>query len=208
MTENGMGFGISSDLKANNKIPFKGGIQKGYLTSVKSYEKTSKKGEVYDVLEFSYTDLNNEATHETVEFAIKPDDAKFGDKMLALNKRIKHIYEAFKPMPDGLGNGAKSFSEFFGLVAKAFNENGKDGSPIFKMEDKFIPVFIKFTYYNNNLGTPYAPNFIEVIKQGKETTLVIDKRYDSIEQIAKTGGLPGLGATLPNASADMSDWLD
>ena len=183
-TVEGTSFGISEDLSASNKVPFKSGIQMGILTNVKGYKKTSKKGEEYEVLEFTFVDLKNEATYEKVEFATKASDVKAADKQKAMNIRIKHIYEAYQPFPTGgLGDGAKSWLEFFEIVAKAFNENGKDNTPIYKKDGKYIPVHLKFTYFNNQLGFPYSPNFIDVVKEGRETILRIDKNYDQLEQI-------------------------
>ena len=63
------------------------------------------------------------------------------------------------------------------LIAKAFNE-GKEGSPIYKTEGKYVTVWLKFTYFNNDLGFPYSPNFIELVREGKETNLVIDLKYE------------------------------
>ena len=205
-TQDGMNFGISEDLSASNKVPFKSGIQVGILTSVKGHKKTSKKGEEYEVLEFNFVDLKNEASYEKIEFAIKPSDVKGADKQKAMNIRIKHIYEAYQPFPaGGLGNGAKNWLEFFEAVAKGFNENGKDGTPIYKKDGKYIPVHLKFTYFNNQLGFPYSPNFIDVVKEGRETILRIDKNYDQLEQIeAKPknaiapGGSPVFGGVTSN----------
>jgi hypothetical protein len=200
------GFGITEDLQASNKIPFKGGIQKGVLTGVTSYEKTSKKGQVFDVLEFKFVDLKNEATFEKIEFAVDANDAKATDKTKALNIRIKHIYEVFAPFPkDGIGTTATNWVEYFAMIAKAFNENGEGTTPIFKSAGKLIPVYLKFTYFNNVLGLPYSPNFIEVIKEGRETNLTIDKRYDVIEQVEmpkKAAGLPNLGTPASNNDFD------
>lgn len=183
-TQEGMGFGISQDLSASNKIPFKSGIHVGFLTSVKGYKKTSKKGEEYEVLEFTFVDTKNEATFEKVEFAVKQGDIKYAAKQTAMNVRIKHIYETYKPFPaDGLGSKATSWLNFFEIVAKAFNENGDGGTPIFKKEGKYVPVHLKFTYFNNQIGFPYSPNFIETVKEGKETLLRIDLQFDQMEQV-------------------------
>lgn len=189
------GFGISEDLSASNKIPFKSGIHVGFLTSVKGHRKTSKKGEEYDVLEFNFVDIKGEASFEKLEFAIKQGDAKFADKQKAMNIRIKHIYEAYKPFPTGgLGNGAKSWLEFFEIVAKGFNENGEGNTPIFKKDGKYIPVHLKFTYYNNQIGFPYSPNFIETVKEGRETLLRIDLQYDQMEQVQPKAKANSIGA--------------
>lgn len=189
-----MGFGINTELEASNKIPFKAGLQQGYLIGVKAYNKISKKGEAYDALEFNFVDLKNEASFDKIEFAVdraKDVNAKNvrGGKELAMNVRIKHIYEAYAPFPAaGLGYGATSWLDYFQKIAKAFNENGKDNTPIFKEEGKFIQMHLKFTYFNNNLGFPYSPNFIERVKEGKATNLVIDLNYDVVVQVAKTAG--------------------
>lgn len=186
-----MGFGIKQDLEASNKIPFKAGLQKGLLMGVKAYNKTSKKAgaKSYDVLEFAFSDLKGEASYDKLEFEVdreKDINTKNirGGKELAMNVRIKHIYEAYQPTPvEGLGFGATSWLNYFERIAKAFNTNGKDGSPIFKNESGFIPVHLKFTYFNNQLGLPYSPNFIEKVKEGKETNLVIDLNFDVIKQV-------------------------
>lgn len=202
------GFGITEELQASNKIPFKAGIQKGVLTDVIAYEKTSKKGQVFNVLEFKFVDLKNEATFEKIEFEVNSNDTKSTEKTKALNIRIKHIYEAFTTFPkDGIGTTATNWIEYFKMIADAFNTNGKENTPIFKLEGKLIPIYLKFTYFNNILGLPYSPNFVEVIKEGKETNLTIDKRYDIIEQIEmpKKGGLPTLGTPIAT-NADFDEF--
>jgi hypothetical protein len=205
------GFGISEDLQSGNAIPFKAGIQKGLLVSVKGYNKANKKGDKnYDVLEFKYVSLDNIATYTKIEFAVEREkDIKNGvkgGKEKAMNIRIKHIYEAYQSCPtEGLGFGATSWLDYFQRIAKAFNEN-KAGQPIFKIEGKYIPVWLKFTYFNNDLGFPYSPNFIETIKEGKDTNLIIDFKFDQITQIevkkpAGMGNDPGAGV-FGSPSAD------
>lgn len=184
------GFGISNDLQAGNKIPFKPGIQKGMLVGVKAFSKTSKKGDAYDVLEFNFVSLDNIANYSKMEFAV--DRAKDvnkntqvkGGKEKAMNVRIKHIYEAYKKFPEaGLGHGATSWANYFELIAKSFNEGGVENTPIYKVEGKMVAVWLKFTYFNNELGFPYSPNFIELVKEGKETNLVVDIKFDQIKQV-------------------------
>ena len=74
--EGGMSFGITEDLSASNKTPFKPGIQAGALTEVKAYEKVSKKGDKYEVLEFLFVDLKGVATYDKIEFAVTDGDEK------------------------------------------------------------------------------------------------------------------------------------
>lgn len=200
------GFGITEELQSTNTIPFKPGIQKGLLVDVKSYNKESKKGEKYDVLEFKFVDLNNEASYDKIEFAVdRAEDINAkgvrGGKEKALNIRVKHIYEIYSSLPKGgLGHGATSWANYFDLIAEAFNKNGKDSTPIYKSEGKYIPVWLKFTYYNNNLGFPYSPNFIEKYKDNKESNLFIDKNYESIEQTTKNKNAPASGSVFGGVS--------
>ena len=213
------GFGISEDLQSGNAIPFKSGIQKGLLIGVKGYNKLSKKGDKnYDVLEFKFVSLDNVATYSKVEFAVEREkDVKNGvkgGKEKAVNVRIKHIYEAYKdfaPFPkDGLGHGATSWLNYFERIATAFNTGGKDSTPIFKTEGKYIPIWLKFTYFNNDLGLPYSPNFIEVIKEGKDTNLVIDIKFDQVNQteVKKPAGMDtNLGGTSFASNDDFNEFL-
>ena len=207
-----MEFGITADLKSTNTAAFKAGIQKGFLTSVKCEQRQNKKDETapFTVLVFSFVDLEGARKYDHVEWVVNGEDAKAKDKVKASNVRIKHIFESYLTFPtNGIGVTAKSWEEYFNAIVKAFETMGKDGKPIFKTEEgKFIPIWLKFTYFNNKLGFPYSPNFIEKIKEGKETTLAIDKRYDIIEQTdAKSpmGGHPGLdGNAVPD---DISNFL-
>lgn len=193
-------FGVTSETQSKNSTPFKAGFTKSVLVGVKKEEigKTDK----YTVLTFTFKDMAGDKTYRHSEFMVKPDDTNREKKTNGLNVRIKHIFEAFAPFPTGgIGVGATSWEDFFDKVANAFN-TGNNGKPVFNRieADKEIPVIVWLkTIYDkkNNLGFPLSPNFIERVKtesQVEPLTLVIDKRYDKIEQTdAKaTGDIMGV----------------
>lgn len=181
-------FGISTETKSKNSTPFNPGITKGILTDVKKEEvgKTDK----YLVLTFTFKDVEGNRTYRHSEFTVKSTDDKKDVKVNGLNVRIKHIYEAFAPFPaTGLGMGATSWDQFFGMVESAFN-TGNNGKPIYVREEaeKKIPVvtWLKLVYdKKDNLTFPMFPNFIERITEANTNapkTIVIDKKFDRLEQ--------------------------
>lgn len=183
-------FGIDSNLEASNVVGFgKGGIFQAVLRQVK-YHEIGKKNK-YMVLDFVFTDLEKIRTFTHREFIPKRDD-KFAKKVDYFNKRMKHLIEAYMKYPEGGIGKFKTFEEFLEGVAKFFN-TGKEGKPIFKEDINLIPIWIKLTFFNNNLGFPIFPNFIEKVRAGKETTLYIDKKFDSIEQAESKSGSTGSG---------------
>jgi len=184
-------FGISSELESSNVVGFpKGGIYQGVLREV-VYHEIGKKDK-YMVLDFKFSDAENVRKFTHREFIPKQDD-KFTKKIEQFSKRVKHIIEAYMPYPQAGIGAFTSIEGFFEGVAKFFN-TGKAGTPIFKDENKFILVHIKLTFFNNNLGFPLFPNFIDPYKAGKETVLYIDLRKgDKVEQSDSTStGLPGM----------------
>lgn len=210
MSEN-IEFGIDSNLESSRDAQFpKGGIYGGYLTKV-AYEEIPKKDNPdikFDTLSFYFTDVEGRKYKHT-EWAVKSDDADARVKAVkAQNIKIKHIFEAFQPVPtEGLGKGAKDWKEFFSKIAEQFN-TGKGGKAIFEMDNSgkmvCIPVWFKLTYYRDNLGFPYSPNFIER-NMGKASLLTINPTYDTIEYQKKNNenlasGLPGAQSGIPGTS--------
>lgn len=209
----GMSLGIGSDLNVKNTTPFNPGIQKGYLSEVKQ-EQIGKKEEKYDVLVFIFKDLAGDRTYRHTEFPVKSDDAKRDVKLQGLNKRIGHIYTEFTPMPkEGLGMGAKNFKDLFTKIADAFN-TGNNGKPIYMREEseKKLPIitWLKLTVDGkNNIGFPLSPNFIERVKENnvnEARTLVIDKKFDKMEQTDKAQATTGVMGGAPGAIAAKDDF--
>lgn len=209
--EGGMSFGISADIQVKNSTPFTPGISKGYLSEVKQEE--IGKEEKYNVLTFVFKDAQGDRTYRHSEFPIKDNDDKRDTKLQGLYKRLGHIYTEFAPMPkEGLGNGATSFQDFFSKIATAFN-TGNNGKPIYIKEesaDKKLPVltWLKLTVdKRDNIGFPLSPNFIERIKDNniqEPRTLVIDKKFDKIEQSgnASKATTPVMGGASGAIAAD------
>lgn len=205
------GFGITQETKSENRVPFLAGINKGMLVSVE--KKLKGKENAYTVLAFTFKDVENIRTFEHVEWTLNIDDEKFDVKMNGMNSRIKHLYEIYKPFPsEGIGTKAKNFDEFFDAVVTAFNTHD-DGGKIFtyKKENKelFKVIWLK-TVYNKKgeINFPLSPNFVELIKennQNQSKVLVIDKRYDKIEQpnVERQGG-----AMMPNGLPTSNDGFE
>ncbi len=202
-----MNFGITADLKSNNNTPFIAGLHKGVLISVKAEE--IGQDVKYKVISFTYKDLENVRTYKKSEFAIEGNDVDFAKKLEAFNIRIKHIFETYSKFPEGgIGTTAKTFEEYLNMIELAFTK-GRDGKPIFTKDisDKqsFLPVWMKLTYNKKNeIGFPYRPNFTELISESnvdKPKTLVIDKKFDIMEQKdgANNAATPPTPSALPTA---------
>lgn len=182
-------FGISQETKSKNQVPFQPTeqhpITKGYLVDVYPDTREMKKDKsTRQVLVFEFKDAEKIRTHYHTEWDLDPSDEDFQSRMDGLNSRIKHIYEEFAAFPvEGVGNKATNFEEFFAAVAEAFNKNGKDGTPIYKD----VLIWIKVSYNVSGgakaqLGFPLFPNFIEKYRQGKDTTLWLNKKYETLKQ--------------------------
>lgn len=187
-------FGITEETKSKNLVPFKvtkeHPLNVGFLTKVIVEEIEKKDQSKTNALVFYFTDEKNERSHREVEWILDETDAKFTDKLNALQSRIKHIYEEFAPFPKGgIGTKAKDMLEFLKEIEIAFNIN-KDGKAIFTN----IPIWIKLTYWKGNLKFPYSPNFIEKVKvigdKRKETLLTVNPKYDKVENDADSSNKP------------------
>lgn len=202
MTENVESFGVTTDTKSKNSTPFTGGIHRAYITEIKKEE--IGKDTKYNVLTFLVSDVEGIRTYRHSEFIPTIENARLFAKQgeseqdalnrmkNMLNVRIKHIWEAFAPFPaSGVGVGAASWDDFFQKVSDAFN-TGREGKSIFTKDsgDKQIPVsvWLKLVYNKkNSITMPMSPNFIEKITEATATTpktIVIDKKFDKIEQSA------------------------
>lgn len=204
-------FGVTVDTKSKNSTPFNGGITKGILTEVKK-ELVGKSDTKYLVLTFVFKDVEGNRTYRHSEFAVIGGE-NIDKRKNGLNVRLKHIYEAFSPFPTaGIGIGATSWEDFFDKTALAFN-TGNAGKPIFFREEaeKKIPIvaFLKLVYdKKDNLQFPLSPNFIERVtadNTASPKTLIIDKKYDRIEQAGTTTASTGMMGNngLANAKDDF-----
>lgn len=200
-------FGITEETKSNNQVPFQPNeakpITRGFLTSVSVEDRELKSDKSKkSVLVFKFIDEERKRHHNHIEWELDPNDEKFDAKLEAMQVRIKHIYEGFKPFSGSLGAGATNSLEFFNAIAKEFNEGLVDGdkkSPIYTNRG----IWIKAIYSTNpkfakgGLQLPYSPNFIEPIVAGKASTLQINKTYETlIQPTAKTvtpSDMPNLG---------------
>lgn len=205
-------FGITEETKSKNAVPFKvttaHPINAGFLIKVAFEEITKKDETTTTALVFYFEDEKKERSHREVEWVLDEDDAKFAAKLAAFQSRMKHIYEEFAPFPKaGIGTDAENMTDFYKALETAFNKNGKEGQPIFQN----VPIWIKLTWYKGNLKFPYAPNFIEKIrisadgKTRKETNLVINPKFDVMDNDAKSGSTNAADAELP---ADPSSFTE
>lgn len=204
----GGGFGIGADLESSNNFSFpKGGIYGAVLKKASFHEiEIGKEKTKTNVLDFEFSDLDNKRKFTHREFIPERND-KYDKSLEGFNKRIKHIVEAFIEFPKaGIGHTAKSFEEYMEQIVQFFNE-AKENSPIYMEGDKYIPVYIKLTYYKNYLKFPLYPNFIEKMRAGKETLLSIDKKYDQIDQMDVPTGMGPGSPNLPGISASSDDVL-
>lgn len=206
-------FGVTAETKSKNtNTPFNPGITKGILIKVEK-EEVGKETK-YTVLSFTFKDIEGNRTYKHTEFAVTSGD-KIAERKEGLNVRLKHIFEAFTTFPiTGMGNGATSWADFFEKCSIAFN-TGNNGKPIFIREEaeKKIPivVYLKVVYSAKNkkddLGFPIFPNFIEKVTAENTSapkTIVIDKKFDRLEQLgASKGNMMGGGGAIPNSDDDF-----
>lgn len=202
-------FGVTTDTVSKNSTPFNSGFSKGVLIEVKK-EHVGKSDVKYLVLTFVFKDVEGNRTYRHSEFAVLSGD-NIDKRKNGLNVRLKHIYEAFAQFPaGGIGIGATSWEDFFDKVAVAFN-TGSNGKPIFIKQDgdKKTPiiVWLKLTYdKKDNIGFPLSPNFIEKLTEhnmDKPKTIVIDKKFDRLEQ---AGSTPAAGMVMGGAIPPQNDF--
>lgn len=185
------GFGIDQNTKSTNSVNYdKGGCdKKAALTGVKMEE--VGKDIKYTVLSFTFLDHEGIKTFKHSEFLLDSTDPDYNKKLMGMNSRIKHIYEAYKPLTVGIGVGAASFKEYLEKIAEAFNTGNEGGLPIYKTDKgQSILTWLKLAYYSKkgNIGFPLSPNFIERITQANQAgpkTLTINKQYDNVDQPEK-----------------------
>jgi hypothetical protein len=118
-----------------------------------------------------------------------------------LSKRIKQIYEAFATFPKGMKQ-CNTYGEFFDEVARMFNENGKDKTPIFTN----VGVYLHLVYDKKALKFPAFVNFIEKAIPNVPTNLRLRKDRFVYEIAAPAAGMPGMpggeGGGMPNSAAE------
>lgn len=216
-TEGGI-FGITTETKASNNVPIPP-IKKvdhnsiyptGYafpiarLVNVVSNPTLEKKdGSTTAVLQFIFRDKDGrQHTHTEWEVDLVTDaDAK--KKAAGMNVRVKHLYTVvFNNFPEtGIGNGAKSYGEYFNIIAEAFNSRvDEDGKKLYAKNEYFL----KLVYYKTNLGFPLSPNFIEKINPASPSCkqLTVNPRYDKIKPEESNSTVPG---AIPGAG-EMPDF--
>ncbi len=204
-------FGITEDLKAQGISSFpRGGIYKSFLAAVISEQVGKDESKRFDVLTFIVKDVEG----RTLRFSefVPQEGQDFEKRHNELNVRIKHIWDAHAPSPQGgLGMGVNSFKEFFDKVAIQFN-TGNNGKPIFKKIDGdkelHILQWTKIVYdTKGNLRLPYRPNFMERIEANNQTeakTIVIDNKFDIIVQPDANSG-KSKGTTIGSIGAKSDD---
>lgn len=208
-----LGLGVTKETKSSNAIPFLAPTKlenpspqfpTGYKFPIASlvnvvanpaYE--TKNGERAVVM-LIFRDKEGRQ-HNHIEWEQDVTDAKFSDKVSAMNIRLRHFFAETigddKFPEDGIGVGAETFADYFNDVQTKFNEHKQDYNK---------PIYYKMTYYNGNLNFPYSPNFIERVKEGKPCSLVVNPKYDKISNDSPSidsvmGGMSGSGAgDLPN----------
>ncbi len=220
-------FGIGAETSSSNLVSFPAGFRRADLTMVKAHEigKGEKKFFVLD-FKFQSPDRINTLVHR--EFIPKgkatqkeTEAENYNTRKGWFNSRVKHIFEAYSDFPkEGLGSGAKSWTELFQKIAQQFN-TGKDGKEIYYNYNgetaTCIPVWLKVTYSNDgDIQIPLLPNFIERMtaeSHAANAPKTLEKtKYDSFEAPPKKGAsaspaMPGgvFGGPAPAAKAGGSD---
>lgn len=95
---------------------------------------------------------------------------------------IAHVLGEFTKVPKGLGEGAKSWKEFFDQVAAAFNE-GNNGKPVYQ-DDKGHPYLCRVKLVRSRVGNrvevPRYGAFFERVIEGKVSVLQVTA-YDNFD---------------------------
>lgn len=206
------GFGITTETKSENNVrmlpPQKlekpsATFPSGYsfpiaslVNIVATKDKKTKTG-VTDTLQFVFKDSEGRQYVHT-EWKIDDTDAKWDKKMEGLNSRIKHLFVTLTgTFPEGgIGTDAKGFYDFFTKVKKTFDDTG--------IEFSKIPLYLKLTYYNDNLGFPLGPNFVQKVLPNKPCLLEIQHGYDEITPSDEGGSnIPGIPGGTAGGAVDV-----
>jgi len=209
-------FGITTETKSSNLVPIPAPHKLEKPTQqytsgwhfpvarlvnvVCNPELEKKDGSTVPVLQFVFkTSDGKQYTH--TEWKIDSDDAKFKNKLDASNSRIKHIWEqAVGEFPSsGIGIGASNWTEYFNMIADAFNSREHEGKKVYSIN----PLFVKLVYYKGNLGFPYSPNFVERGPVNK--ILTVNLKYDKVTSDVSQGGPAGLAGGVPSGG-EMPDF--
>lgn len=183
-------FGITSETKSKNSVPFKVTSQHpftvGYITKVAFEDIKLKDESIKQALVFYLEDEAKERTHKEIMFVLDDTNAKFQENLAYFQSKIKHIYEEFAPFPkDGIGTSATTLVEFYQAIEKAFNNNGVDSKPVYLN----VLCYFKLVWYRGYANFPLSPNFIERVRMNgnvrKETTLSVNPKYDKMDNDIK-----------------------
>ncbi len=199
------GFGINNETKTENNVkmlppqklekataefPSGYSFPVGFLVNVVATKITTKNEEEKNVLQFVFVDQKKRQYIHT-EWEIKSDDVKYSTKIESLNSRYAHLYTRIIGSLEGkaIGADAKSFGDYFAKLAEPFTAAKETISK--------KPFYLKLIYDNNdNLGFPYAPNFIQ-LKDNTACMLEINTKYDTIVQSQAAQGIPGIAGATP-----------
>lgn len=207
-------FGITTETKATNNAPllvatkvennpqFPSGWQFPIahlvnVTSNPAYEK--KDGSTAPILQFVFRDSDGRQ-HIHTEWEVESGDTKFEEKLEGMKVRINHIYLAIfgKSPKEGIGTTATNFTEFFSMVADAFNSRTTGEGDAVKKYYPTVPLYYKLTYYKTRMNFPLSPNFLEKVVPNKPCKLLtINTTYDKLVPSGGTGksSIPGMGSS-------------
>jgi len=168
------------------------------------------------VIKFTYKDKQNpEKKITSIYYGIEADDEKWDIKLEGLQKSIKHIFEEIIGADkfDEKDFSGSTFAELFENSANAFNKvtytlpikkgEEENSTPVVVPFYTTVPIYIKLTYYNNRLGVPMYPNFIQrafVSKPTGTTQLICELAVGKGDVIInKADAKPATGSARDNA---------
>lgn len=212
----GLDFGGKSDV-VGIRAELLGGINMAILKSVSAHPNYTKKVKNGDdqiveraVIDFTFTSLDKEREttfrffDPTIDKNLKPVSPQKAQQTYDfIISRYKNIYAAYLgKFPDKvMFAGCKSVYDAFAAMSNSLSPNG---TPVFMIEGKPIPVWLKVTFYGSNRQLPIT-QFIERVREGKPTRLEINPTYDIIEPTApkeNVNSVPGM------MEPDMGDYPD
>ena len=213
----GLGLGVTEETKAYNNVPIPAVTKlpqvspmypTGYkfpiarLVNVTSDPALETKNGIMSVLQCIFRDKEGRQYSHT-EWEVDVTDTNFKKKVDGLNSRVKHLFvETFgaEALPkEGIGTKAKTFAEYFNIVAQEFNKRKE-----IYTKNSF---FLKLVYFKDRLGFPLGPNFIQKVRNDKPVCdqLSINAKWDHLEaqKSDNLSDMPGMSTDAPDFDQDF-----
>jgi hypothetical protein len=195
-SENRFHIALLKDVIVDDKHEVKSGTNKGNIITVLKFVFVSPDGKRGHTQQFSPLDTSSE---------------KWSVAHGIMAGKIKHILETYTTIPtEGIGEGAKTYDDFFKEVRKAFytieekpaTEEGGQPTKVEKAVFAGKKVWIYLTYDNTGRLQFPTPNFIEKYVEGGKPATLFSKQNDVLDRPTKAKTVPGAVVTGGRPSED------